>query len=113
MKCSNARSSSPSTIRIRATVAAVTIIWRCTRRLVAASSEAVISTNGTSASLGPMPISSTRKVSITPAAVIDVWSVSPKCGPDEGFGGWRTGNVSRLNRQSPSVTEIYGSLSWS
>ena len=75
MKCSNARNSSPSTMSIRATVAAVTIIWRSTRRLVAASSEAVISTNGTSASLGPMPISSTRKVSITPAAVIDVWSV--------------------------------------
>ena len=72
VKCSNARNSSPSTISIRATVAAVTIILRSTRRLVAASSDAVISTNGTSASLGPMPISSTRKVSITPAAVIDV-----------------------------------------
>ena len=79
MKCSNARSSSPSTMSIRATVAAVTIIWRCTRRLVAASSDAVISTNGTSASLGPMPISSTRKVSITPAAVIEVWSIPQSC----------------------------------
>ena len=72
MKCSNARNSSPSTISITATVAAVISILRSTRRLVAASSEAVISTNGTSASFGPMPISSTRNVSITPAAVIDV-----------------------------------------
>ena len=33
-------------------------------------SGAVISRNGTSASLGPMPINNTRNVSITPAAVI-------------------------------------------
>ena len=70
-KCSKARSNSPSTIRIRATVPAVTSIVRCTRRLAAASSEAVISTNGTSASLGPMPINNTKNVSITPATVTD------------------------------------------
>ena len=63
----------------RAAVAAVIIILRCTRRLVAASRGAVISRNGTSASLGPTPISSTRKVSITPAAVIDVWSIHQFC----------------------------------
>ena len=50
VRCSKTRSSSPSTIKTRATVAAVTSIFRCTRRLVAASSGAVISTNGTSAS---------------------------------------------------------------
>ena len=41
------------------------------------SREALISRNGTSASFGPMPISSTRNVSIAPAAVIDIWSISP------------------------------------
>ena len=55
-----------------ATVAAVVSIFRSTRCLVAGSRDAVISTNGTSASFGPMPISSTRNVSIAPAAVIDV-----------------------------------------
>ena len=72
MKCSNARSSSPSTMRTTATAAAVVSILRSTRCLAAGSSEAVISTNGTSAIFGPIPISSTRNVSIAPAAVIDV-----------------------------------------
>ena len=56
---------------------AVTSIVRCTRRLAAASSEAVISRNGTSASLGPMPINNTENVSITPAAVTDARSIPP------------------------------------
>ena len=105
VECGKARSSSPSSIKISATVPAVTSILRCIRRLVAASGEAVISANGTRASLGPMPINSTRNVSIATAAVIDVWSV-PKCGPDEGFGGWRTGS----QQAQPPVTECYGDL---
>ena len=76
VKCSSVRSSSPSTIRATATVAAVVIILRSTRRLVAGSREAVISRNGTSASFGPIPISRTRKVSIAPAAVMDVSSIA-------------------------------------
>jgi hypothetical protein len=40
--------------------------------LAAASREAVISRNGTSAIVGPVPIGKTRNVSIAPAAVIDV-----------------------------------------
>ena len=35
----------------------------------------VICRNGTSAIFGPMPISNTRNVSITPSAVIDVCSI--------------------------------------
>ena len=55
-----------------ATVAAVVSIFRCTRCLTTGSQEAVISRNGTNASFGPMPIRSTKNVSIAPAAVIDV-----------------------------------------
>ena len=72
VKCSSTRSSSPSTISTTATVAAVVSIVRSTRCLAAGSRGAVISTNGTSAIFGPIPISSTRNVSIVPAAVIDV-----------------------------------------
>ncbi len=75
MKCSNTRNSSPSTMRTTATAAAVVSILRCTRRLVSGSREAVTSRNGTSASFGPIPISSTRNVSIAPAAVIEVCSI--------------------------------------
>ena len=78
VKCSSARSSSPSPMRSTATVAAVVSILRSTRCLTARSREAVISTNGTSAIFGPIPISSTRNVSIAPAAVIDVWSSSKR-----------------------------------
>src|SRR6266516_2929994 len=83
-KCSKLRNSSPSTIISRATAAAVVSILRSTRRLVAGSRGAVISTNGTSAIFGPIPISSTRNVSIAPAAVIDVSSIS-KSGGAEAF----------------------------
>ena len=76
VKCSSVRSSSPSTISSTATVAAVVSILRCTRPLTAGSREAVISRNGTSASFGPIPISRSRKVSIAPAAVMDVSSIS-------------------------------------
>ena len=79
VKWRKARSSSPRAMSTRATVAAVTSILRTTSRLAAASSGAVISRNGTSASLGPMPISSTKKVSITPAAVIDVCAIHQVC----------------------------------
>ena len=72
VKCSNARSNSPSTMRITATAAAVVSILRSTRCLAPGSRDAVISTNGTSAIFGPIPISSTKNVSIAPAAVIDV-----------------------------------------
>ena len=72
MKCSKARSSSPSAMRITATAAAVVSILRSTRCLAAWSRDAVVSTNGTSAIFGPIPISSTKNVSIAPAAVIDV-----------------------------------------
>ena len=57
-------------------IAAVVSIFRSTRRLADGSREAVISRNGTSASFGPIPISSTRNVSIAPAAVMDVSSIS-------------------------------------
>ena len=72
VKCSNARNNSPSTMSTTATTAAVVSILRSTRCLVALSREAVISTNGTSAIFGPIPISNSRNVSIAPAAVIDV-----------------------------------------
>ena len=72
--CSSLRNSSPIPINSTATVAAVVSILRSTRRFTAESSAAVISRNGTSASFGPIPISSSKKVSMTPAAVIDVWS---------------------------------------
>ena len=79
VKWRKARSSSPRAMSTRATVAAVTSILRTTSRLAAASSGAVISRNGTSASLGPTPISSTKKVSITPAAVIEVCAIHQVC----------------------------------
>jgi hypothetical protein len=44
---------------------AVVSILRTISAFVAPSSGAVISTNGTSAIFGPIPISSSRKVSIT------------------------------------------------
>src|ERR1700761_5331071 len=75
LKCSRVRSSSPSTMSRTATEAAVVSILRSTCCLTPGSMDAVISRNGTRASLGPTPISSTRKVSIAPAAVSEVWSI--------------------------------------
>jgi len=72
LKCSSVRSNSPSTTSIRATVAAVVGILRCTNCLAAGSREAVMVRNGISASFGPIPISSTRNVSIASVAVMDV-----------------------------------------
>ena len=50
-------------------MAAVVSILRRTRRLVAFGIPAVASRNGTSAILGPIPIRSSRNVSMTKAAV--------------------------------------------
>jgi hypothetical protein len=58
-----------------------------TRWLVAGSSGAVMRRKGTSASLGPMPISSTRKVSITPAAVTADCSMAGVC-TNQGRRAW-------------------------
>jgi hypothetical protein len=52
-------------------VAAVVSILRSTRRWVACGICLVVSRNGTSAILGPIPIRSSRKVSMTKAAFSD------------------------------------------
>ena len=52
-------------------MAAVVSILRKTRRLTASGMAAVASRNGTSAILGPIPISKSRNVSMTNAASSD------------------------------------------
>jgi hypothetical protein len=64
-KWSRALRSSPRTSRRTATVAAVVSMLRTTRALVVASIPSVNSRNGTSAILGPIPISSSRNRSAT------------------------------------------------
>ena len=64
-KCSSLDNSSPSPTRITATTPAVISILRMTSAFVARSIAAVTSKNGTSAIFGPIPISSSRNVSIT------------------------------------------------
>src|SRR5215831_9007774 len=66
-KWSSLVSRPPRTSRSAATVAAVVSILRMTRRLVAFDMPLVMSRNGTSAILGPMPIRSSRNVSMTKA----------------------------------------------
>ena len=66
-------------------MAAVVSILRRTRRLVASGMPAVISRNGTSAILGPIPISSSRNVSMTKVAFSDSSSIPAAplaCGSD-------------------------------
>src|SRR5215813_7590089 len=70
-KCSSRVSMPPRIRSSAATRAAVVSILRRTRRLVDAVMPAVISRNGTSAILGPIPIRSSRKVSMTKAASSD------------------------------------------
>ena len=64
-KCSNRASSSPRPMRMTAVTPAVMSILRTMSALVALSIAAVTSRNGTSAIFGPIPISRSRKVSIT------------------------------------------------
>ena len=64
-KWSSLDRNSPSPTRISATTPAVVSILRTIRALVAGSRGPVISTKGTSAIFGPIPISSSKKVSIT------------------------------------------------
>src|ERR1022692_876241 len=75
-KCSSLVRSPPRTSRTIATAVAVVSIFRTTRLLVAAGMSAVTSRNGTSAILGPMPIRSRRKMSITQAASTDSNSIA-------------------------------------
>jgi hypothetical protein len=70
-KCSSLVSNPPRTNKSAATIAAVVSILRRTRRLTASGMPAVASRNGTSAIFGPIPISSSRKVSMTKAASSD------------------------------------------
>jgi hypothetical protein len=70
-KCSSLVRKPPRTSKTTATVAAVVNILRRTRRLVASGMSAVASRKGTSAILGPIPIRSSRKVSMTKAASSD------------------------------------------
>ena len=56
-------------------MAAVVSILRRTRRLVASGICLVVSRNGTSAILGPIPIRSSRNVSMTKAAFSDSSSI--------------------------------------
>ena len=82
-KCSSLVSRPPRISRTAATVVAVVNILRRTRRLVASGMSAVASRNGTSAILGPIPIRSSRKVSMTKAASSDSRSFipAPSSGP--------------------------------
>jgi hypothetical protein len=74
-------------------MAAVVSILRTTRRLTASGIPVVASRNGTSAILGPIPISSSRNVSMTKAASSDSRSfikLRPACMevvPGTGYGG--------------------------
>src|SRR5690348_12967198 len=70
-KCSSLVSRPPSTSKSAATMAAVVGILGRRRRLVPSAMSAVASRNGTSAILGPIPISSSRNVSMTKAASND------------------------------------------
>ena len=64
-KWSSLANSSPRPMRMTAVTPAVTSILRTMRAFVAPSIPAVTSKNGTSAIFGPIPISRSRKVSIT------------------------------------------------
>ena len=76
-KCSSLVSRPPRMSSSAATTAAVVSILRRTRRLVDSVMPAVMSRNGTSAILGPIPIRSSRKVSMTKAASSDSSSFIP------------------------------------
>jgi hypothetical protein len=66
-------------------MAAVVSILRRTRRLVTSGMSAVASRKGTSAIFGPIPIRSSRKVSMTKAASSDSRSFipAPSSGPGD------------------------------
>ena len=70
-KCSSLVSISPRISSSAATVAAVVSILRSTRRLTASGMSAVTERKGTSAILGPIPIRSSRNVSMTKVASSD------------------------------------------
>ena len=70
-KCSSLVRMPPRISRSAATAAAVVIILRTTRRLVSGGMSAVAERKGTSAIFGPIPISSSRNVSMTKAASRD------------------------------------------
>src|ERR1700683_4286195 len=70
-KCSSRVSRPPRTSRSTATVVAVVSILRRTRRFVASGISLVALRNGTRAILGPMPIRSSRNVSMTKVAFSD------------------------------------------
>src|SRR5450755_209471 len=77
-KCSSLVRSPPRTRRRTAAAAAVVSIFRTTRPFVAAGMSAVRSRNGTRAIFGPTPIRSSRKISITAAALTDSNSINPQ-----------------------------------
>ena len=64
-KWSSLANSSPRPMRMTAVTPAVMSILRTMSAFVSPSSAAVASTNGTSAIFGPIPMSRSRKVSIT------------------------------------------------